>query len=625
MASHKNSIRSYHPNALLAGKSHSIHVLDEEDAARALQTSFLLGASRRRNPTQLIEAFACDDFRMYEYKVRRCMRGRSHDWTDCPFAHPGEKARRRDPRKIHYSGSPCPDFRKGSCWRGDACEYAHGVFECWLHPARYRTQVCKDGRGCTRRVCFFAHSTEQLRHVAVPVEESPTDWHSMVDSHIHAHDLGSPLHRALLEDSSHECKLGSSSQTDSSDECRASPANSPCGADSNVGLSSQAEYCHVRPISKMFSMLTFSSQNVLSSPLEAVSTMGFSSNNPMGVGLDMVSMVHPPSPNLPSVGSPGSSVAFSEKGATSQDDSFTFERPSVPAVVSPVSNLQQYTGGLSSSKCHTTGEYSSYAGGSPLHQAAAWPTFPIHKGCSGGGQASFSANADSDMVYYGGYGDEAMQQGYLNAIGRGIHGVNEVANELYGASKSTSLTDQLALLRKDSSYNAYGSYGLPSPTSTLAGPFHSPRFSSPPLSPLSTPSSEATNLFSSRGHGNGHVDDTSPTADVHIQNRHFVKELEFTHNQQSLHSHYHSRHLGDGKVNTALTPCLELPSFSQRTCGQNKCCPPCNNWNSEDTYNCNVLQQPKFDMQHKICGRFGGESPAENAIPDLGWVAELVM
>lgn len=112
-----------------------------------------------------VDAYSCDEFRMYEFKVRRCVRGRSHDWTECPYAHPGEKARRRDPRKFHYSGVACPDFRKGVCKRGDACEYAHGVFECWLHPSRYRTQACKDGVNCRRRVCFFAHTPEQLRVV----------------------------------------------------------------------------------------------------------------------------------------------------------------------------------------------------------------------------------------------------------------------------------------------------------------------------------------------------------------------------------------------------------------------------------------------------------------------------
>lgn len=104
-----------------------------------------------------------DEFFMYEFKVRKCNRARAHDWTECPFAHPGEKARRRDPRKYNYSGTACSDFRKGGCKKGDHCEFAHGVFECWLHPARYRTQACKDGPGCRRRVCFFAHRSDQLR------------------------------------------------------------------------------------------------------------------------------------------------------------------------------------------------------------------------------------------------------------------------------------------------------------------------------------------------------------------------------------------------------------------------------------------------------------------------------
>jgi hypothetical protein len=52
---------------------------------------------------------------------------------------------------------------QGTCKRGDACSYAHGVFECWLHPSRYRTQLCKEGAACRRSVCFFAHSVEQLR------------------------------------------------------------------------------------------------------------------------------------------------------------------------------------------------------------------------------------------------------------------------------------------------------------------------------------------------------------------------------------------------------------------------------------------------------------------------------
>lgn len=107
--------------------------------------------------------YGSDEFRMYTFKIKPCSRAYSHDWTECPFAHPGENARRRDPRKFHYSCVPCPEFRKGACRQGDACEYAHGIFECWLHPAQYRTRLCKDEVGCNRKVCFFAHKPEELR------------------------------------------------------------------------------------------------------------------------------------------------------------------------------------------------------------------------------------------------------------------------------------------------------------------------------------------------------------------------------------------------------------------------------------------------------------------------------
>ncbi|KAJ7948340.1 Zinc finger CCCH domain-containing protein [Quillaja saponaria] len=121
------------------------------------------------------DPYSSDHFRMYEFKVRRCTRSRSHDWTDCPFAHPGEKARRRDPRRYHYSGTVCPEYRRGGCSRGDSCEFAHGVFECWLHPARYRTEACKDGKHCKRKVCFFAHTPHQLRILPVNSHGSPAD------------------------------------------------------------------------------------------------------------------------------------------------------------------------------------------------------------------------------------------------------------------------------------------------------------------------------------------------------------------------------------------------------------------------------------------------------------------
>ncbi|GAB4820040.1 hypothetical protein N2152v2_007086 [Parachlorella kessleri] len=107
--------------------------------------------------------YSTDDFRMFSFKVARCSKRYVHDWRACPFAHPTENARRRDPRLHKYLPVPCPEYKRGICFRGDACPYSHGVYECWLHPAKYRTQLCKEGPHCRRPVCFFAHSVLDLR------------------------------------------------------------------------------------------------------------------------------------------------------------------------------------------------------------------------------------------------------------------------------------------------------------------------------------------------------------------------------------------------------------------------------------------------------------------------------
>ncbi|XP_065877506.1 zinc finger CCCH domain-containing protein 66-like isoform X2 [Euphorbia lathyris] len=163
------------------------------------------GAEKKEYPVDLTlpdiknGIYGTDEFRMYTFKVKPCSRAYSHDWTECPFVHPGENARRRDPRKYHYSCVPCPEFRKGSCRQGDACEYAHGIFECWLHPAQYRTRLCKDETNCARRVCFFAHKPEELRPLyastgsAVPSPRSFSANGSSLDmSSISPLALGSP-------------------------------------------------------------------------------------------------------------------------------------------------------------------------------------------------------------------------------------------------------------------------------------------------------------------------------------------------------------------------------------------------------------------------------------------------
>lgn len=145
------------------------HIETQQDEKVSSPPASKDGIERKEYPIDLSlpdikdGVYGTDEFRMYTFKIKPCSRAYSHDWTECPFVHPGENARRRDPQKYYYSCVPCPEFRQGTCRQGDACEYAHGIFECWLHPAQYRTRLCKDETGCNRKVCFFAHKPEELR------------------------------------------------------------------------------------------------------------------------------------------------------------------------------------------------------------------------------------------------------------------------------------------------------------------------------------------------------------------------------------------------------------------------------------------------------------------------------
>ncbi|KAK1578638.1 hypothetical protein Q3G72_031893 [Acer saccharum] len=107
--------------------------------------------------------YGSDDCRMFGYKIKRCTKLQAHDWNDCPYAHRGERAQRRDPRKVSYSAILCRSYRTGNCPKGNSCEHSHGLFEYWLHRDRYRTRPCNAGMFCQRKVCFFAHTAEQLR------------------------------------------------------------------------------------------------------------------------------------------------------------------------------------------------------------------------------------------------------------------------------------------------------------------------------------------------------------------------------------------------------------------------------------------------------------------------------
>ena len=98
--------------------------------------------------------------------------------------------------RYEYTGIACPDMKKaGVCLREDRCPYAHNAFEYWLHPTRYRTQLCNAGPGCRRKVCFFAHRLEELRApVCKPYVSPETLARASLEAiHANPHPLGAQM------------------------------------------------------------------------------------------------------------------------------------------------------------------------------------------------------------------------------------------------------------------------------------------------------------------------------------------------------------------------------------------------------------------------------------------------
>lgn len=134
-----------------------------------------------------------DEFWMYEFKIVPCSKTYSHKWTLCPCAHDGETAKRRCPRLFNYKPTLCPLIKaKKFCPLGDACGYAHNVFEHWLHPSRYKTRLCSFGPNCNRPICFFAHSANELRSAAADLEESVSLEHETLSSMLWSRDQAMP-------------------------------------------------------------------------------------------------------------------------------------------------------------------------------------------------------------------------------------------------------------------------------------------------------------------------------------------------------------------------------------------------------------------------------------------------
>uniref|UniRef100_A0A383VHG2 C3H1-type domain-containing protein n=1 Tax=Tetradesmus obliquus TaxID=3088 RepID=A0A383VHG2_TETOB len=104
-----------------------------------------------------------DEYMMYEYKVKQCLRTDHHNWKHCPWRHPGETAAQRRHPSVHKP-TFCVNLKMaGECSAGDDCPFSHNTFEMSLHPLRYKTTLCNLGEKCNREICFFAHSHKDLR------------------------------------------------------------------------------------------------------------------------------------------------------------------------------------------------------------------------------------------------------------------------------------------------------------------------------------------------------------------------------------------------------------------------------------------------------------------------------
>jgi hypothetical protein len=75
----------------------------------------------------------------------------------CPYAHPGEAARRRSLDRFDYGADLCAHARRGACCPlGDACPMAHNAWEVWLHPDKYLTKVGAPARtAVVLNTCLF--------------------------------------------------------------------------------------------------------------------------------------------------------------------------------------------------------------------------------------------------------------------------------------------------------------------------------------------------------------------------------------------------------------------------------------------------------------------------------------
>ncbi|GAA0162112.1 hypothetical protein LIER_18279 [Lithospermum erythrorhizon] len=118
---------------------------------------------------------------MNVYKIKRCPNEEPHDLARCLYTHIGDIYRRD--HSLYYPEYCTSKLNHNSvCIMGDRCRFAHGPYEYFYHPGRYRTEYCNFGVDCNTIGCPFVHNSSQFRrpHVPIMCDRNPPSWRGAV-------------------------------------------------------------------------------------------------------------------------------------------------------------------------------------------------------------------------------------------------------------------------------------------------------------------------------------------------------------------------------------------------------------------------------------------------------------
>jgi hypothetical protein len=103
------------------------------------------------------------------HKTKECRNDKKHDVGNCPYWHNDSDRRRNPYGTIRYTHLICEDKSKGGkggCREGDACLFAHNLFEQMFHPLKFKTIPCnRANKGCHHAICGYYHTKEEQRRL----------------------------------------------------------------------------------------------------------------------------------------------------------------------------------------------------------------------------------------------------------------------------------------------------------------------------------------------------------------------------------------------------------------------------------------------------------------------------